>query len=633
MNRSARKLHAAILVVGVLLVYGNSLEGSFHYDDFHSITLNPHIRDLGNIPAFFAEPQLFSADPAKGMYRPLLLTTYALNYAAGEYEVGGYHLVNLLLHLCCVLLVWVIGSRLGCGERGALLAGLLFAVHPLVTEPVNYISSRSESLAACFFLGAFALFIAASRWQYGAALFCFAAGLLTKSVVVSLLPVLALYEWQVSGKPFRLGRQLPFWGVGAVYLAVIAGNRFLGNSLAAAPRGWGEQLWTQCKGLVYYFKLLSMPVGLNVEHQFFAVENPFQVPVLSSICLLLSLLFFGSRLASRRSFFWLAWAVITLMPATVVPLNVLVNEHRLYLPLAGLALLVGQNWKRLEEMVRMQQVALVLILVLGALAFQRNRIWGDELSLWEDAAAGSPEMPRVHVHLGNALRERGDWIKARDEYQAALRLEPEHRAARTNLGNLFFEAGEREQERAGEYWQKAAGEYERVLAVDPEYQEALNNLGSVYMMLGKLGDAERIYHQTVERHPNFADAYFNLGLVTARQERYGEAIGHFRRALELSADAETYFELGNAQVRTGELEGAADAYRRAIRLQKGDVRFLNNLAGVLLVLGESRLQAGDSAGGMEMWQEARQHLHTVVGLSPNFGQAAEKLKSLETRLR
>ena len=91
--------------------------------------------------------------------------------------------------------------------------------------------------------------------------------------------------------------------------------------------------------------------------------------------------------------------------------------------MAGLALLVGQNWKRLEGMVRMQQVTLVLILVLGTLSFQRNRIWGDELSLWQDAAAGSPEMPRVHVHLGNALRERGDWVEARDEYQAALRLE------------------------------------------------------------------------------------------------------------------------------------------------------------------------------------------------------------------
>ena len=633
MNQPVNKLHAAILVVGVLLVYGNSLEGSFHYDDFHSITWNPHIRDLRNIPAFFAQPQLFSVDPEKGMYRPVLLTTYALNYAVGEYEVGGYHLVNLLLHLVCVLLVWIIGSRVGCGERGALLAGLLFAVHPLASEPVNYISSRSESLAACFFLGGFVLFIAGSRRQFGGALLCFAAGLLTKSVVIALLPLLALYEWQVSGKPFRMSRHLPLWGIGAAYLAIIVGNRFLGNSLAAAPRGWGEQLWTQCKGLIYYFKLLSMPVGLNVEHQFFTSANPFQAPVLSSIFLLLSLAFFGSRLISRRSFFWLVWAVVTLMPATLVPLNVLVNEHRLYLPLAGLALLVGQNWKRLEETVRVPQVMLVLVLALGVLAFQRNRIWGDELSLWKDAAVRSPEMPRVHVHLGNALRERGERVEARDEYQAALRLEPEHRAARTNLGNLFYEAGGREPERAGEYWKKAAREYEQVLAVDPEYQEALNNLGSVYMMLGKLGDAERIYRRTVKRHPNFVDAHFNLGLVIARQERYGEAIGHFQRALELSADAETYFELGNAQVRTGELAGAADAYRRASRLQREDVRFLNNLAEVLLVLGEQRMQAGDRDGGMAMWQEAREQLRAVIELSPNYGQAAIKLKILETRLR
>ena len=131
----------AILLAGLVVVlYSNSLKGSFHYDDFHSIVDNPNIRQLENIPTFFVDPTLFSQDPQKAMYRPLLLVSYALNYAVGQYRVEGYHLVNIGLHLACTLLVWSLGSRAGLGRQGRLAAALLFAVHPLASEPVNYLT-------------------------------------------------------------------------------------------------------------------------------------------------------------------------------------------------------------------------------------------------------------------------------------------------------------------------------------------------------------------------------------------------------------------------------------------------------------------------------------------------------------
>ena len=106
---------AGALLLVCLLGYANSLSGSFHYDDFHSIVDNPHIRTLRNAPAFFIDPLMFSGDPDKKMYRPLVLLSYAGNYALGGYEVRGYHLVNILLHLGCSLLVWRLGLRL-CGS-------------------------------------------------------------------------------------------------------------------------------------------------------------------------------------------------------------------------------------------------------------------------------------------------------------------------------------------------------------------------------------------------------------------------------------------------------------------------------------------------------------------------------------
>jgi len=627
------KWSIAVLAVGVLAAYGNSLEGGFHYDDFHSLVWNPHVRDLDKIPSFFADPELFSGDAEKAMYRPLLLVTYAINYALGGYAVEGYHLVNVVLHLLCSLLVWGIGRRAGCGEGGALVAGLLFGLHPLAAEPVNYISSRSESLAAFFFLASFGLFHSEKKREYAAALLCFAAGLLSKSVVIVLPAVLLLHDRWGGERRVEWRRHLPFWGVGLVYVAVIAGNRFLGNSLARAPRGPGVQAWTQCKALVYYLKLALVPVGLNVEHQFKEATHPGEAPVLLSAVLLASLVFAAWCLLPKRHLIWPGWAALTLAPATLVPLNVLVNEHRLYLPVAGLALLVGQGWAVVAERLWMRPAVIGLFLIWGALVFQRNQVWADELSLWGDAAARSPAMPRAHAHLGNALRDQGQWSQARNAYATALELDPAHRAARTNLANLYYEAAGMDSTRARVHLGRAVQEYEKVLKLDPHYREALNNLGSAYMMLGRLEEAAAIYRRVVEGNPNFADAYFNLGLLAFRQERYAEGIGLYERALELRPDAEVYYELGNTYVRLDDLEAALAAYRRANQLQGGEVRYLNPLAGVLLVLGEQRLGEGDAARGTAMWREAREHLRKIVQVAPGYGQAAVRLKQLEARLR
>ena len=633
-DRSLLEKGGGVLIAAcVALIYWNSLGGGFHYDDFHSIVWNPYIRHLGNLPAFFADPQTFSADPEKAMFRPVLLVSYALNYAVGEYSSQGYHLVNVVLHLLCALLVRAVGRRAGCGESGSLLAGLLFALHPLAGEPANYVSSRSESLAACFYLASVALFISGRKGERWISLVCFAAGLLTKSTVVTLPLVLLLHGWWRERTRFQLKPHLPFWGVSAAYMALIAGNRFLGRSLEGAPRGLWEQLWTQCKGLVYYLKLALVPVGLNVEHQFFAAQSPWNGAVLLSAVLLLSLALLAWVALPQRQLFWLAWAAVALLPSTLIPLNVLVNEHRLYLPLAGLSLLAGESWKRWERLPRWRLVGLVLLGIWGALVWQRNPIWRDEMSLWADASSRSPAMPRAHTHLGNALRDAGRLREAREAYSAALRLDSGHRAARTNLANLYYEMGRQDPQRSGQFLERAAREYEQVLVGDPNYREALNNLGSVYLVLGEWARARDMYGRVAARYPNFAEAHFNLGLVATRRGKHQEAVGHFERAIELQKDAEFFFEMGNAQVGAGELSRAVEAYRQAVRLEPGDTRYLYNLAEVLLVLGERQMQAGKTGEGMEIWKEAHPYLQQIVRQAPGHGRAAERLRQLEERIR
>ena len=651
MSRSCT-LGLAALAGVVVLAYGNSLQGSLHYDDFHSMAQNPHIRCLGNLPGFFADPGMFSADPEKAMYRPLLLVTYAFNYAFNKqlgldgYDVRSFHLVNVGLHLLGAVLVWQLGRQTGAGDRGALLAGLLFALHPLATEPVNYLSSRSESLGAVLFLAGFLGFVRRRQgngvdWpRYALGLLAFAGALLSKSVGIVLPLMLLLYEGLLAGPRKCRGPGMilklhgPFWLVGLAYLVTVW------NFLARA--GWGRpvrsldvQLWTQLKAAVYYLKLGLVPVGLNVEHQFFEAAAFWQVPVLASGLVLASLVATGWGGISRRDGFWLAWVVVTLAPSSLIPLNVLVNEHRLYLPMAGLAVAAGARWASVERSNRMKGAVLALLLALGILTWQRNRVWQDELSLWQDAVAKGPLMPRAHVHLGNARRQGGQPGAARAAFETALQLEPDHRAARTNLGNLYYEAGVKSRadtSQSRDHLLRAAAHYEQVLAVDSTYKEALNNLGSVYLLLGREEAAVRVYRRAIAAYPHFGTAYFNLGQLRARQGVPTEAIALYRQALELQPDAETCFELGNVYAGQGELARAATAYRQAGQLDRGNPGYLYNLGEVLLVLGEQALASGDRPRGIGMWEEARQCFRQVAILAPGYRRVELRLAQLEERL-
>jgi hypothetical protein len=312
----------AITVV-CLLCYVNALDGAFHYDDFHSIVDNPGVRSLENIPAFFWDTTLFSVDESKGMYRPLLLLTYALNYVVGGYASPGYQAVNLFLHIACSVLVWAIAAVFFRQGSIALMCGLLFAVHPMATEPVNYVSSRSELLAGVFYLGSFLTYLTAQRAAHlrHLSIVLFAFGLLSKATVVTLPLVLLVYDlWlvervrdlsaAVSVVRSRWRAYTPYWALVLLYFWLIKSVGFLDRSLAAPVRDWGTQLWTQIKAPVYYAKLMVMPIGQNVEHQFFESQSPASGVVVMGTFLVISILIILWLTRTRVGGFCVGWCVI-----------------------------------------------------------------------------------------------------------------------------------------------------------------------------------------------------------------------------------------------------------------------------------------------------------------------------------
>ena len=533
---SRRDASALLIAVAVAAVYANSLDNSFQFDDRHSIVENHHLRSTANIPAFFSQPEYFSRDPEKAMYRPLLLVTFALNYAWGQYEVCGYHLVNIALHLLCALCAWGVLRHLDQPPCMSLLGALFFAVHPLASEPVNYISSRSELMAAAGVLGGLLCYLQgvwSGRWVWhGVSALCLAAGVLSKSVALALPVWILLWEWE-RGHLRRALRHI--WPHALVALAyVLTVRTFLLKAVYGDPvRSAAEQVGTQIKALVYYASLLLAPYKLNVDHAF-------GVSGMGDPTVWLCALALGSLLLLVRGQgrLGIAWMLVALLPTLVVPLNVLVNEHRLYLPLFGLVVaLLGLS--KLEETPGLRLGAPLLLGLLALMTWERNGVWRDEFALWSDAHAKNPTATRPLVYMGNAARAARDPQAAEGYYVQALALEPDNAVVRANLANAYENMGRHRQ---------AIDTFAGILAQWPEMTDVHYSLGRVLQVVGRADEAAVQYRALPVTSPHRKLADNNLGTLFEQAGRVDSALYYYRRAGALQEAEDNYRRLFGRQL-------------------------------------------------------------------------------------
>ncbi len=560
-----------LLVALVLVVHLGALDSAFQFDDDHSVVGNPHLRSLRQIPAYFVDPSLFSRNPGSAMYRPLLLVTYALNFAIGGEGPLGFHLLNLGLHLGVCWLVWRLLLRLGLGPGPAWVGALLFGLHPLSVEPVNYVSSRSESLAALLVLASMLAYLRPGWRSYSLSLACFVAGLLAKSTA-AVLPLLLLL-WEAGRGPARpvgLLRQVPFWAALAAYLA--GTMALVREALVDAPvRTWVAQLSTQTKAMVYYTKLIVFPWPSTPEHQFQASASVGEWPVLAAAAFLLGALALAARSLEWRGLtaFWLGWIVICLLPTLIVPLNVLVAERRLYLPLVGVVGLLATGVGDPARPRRWTAMAAVALTLLAGRTAAASLPWQSEARLWAEAARQAPMMVRPWLRLAALERQAGHLERAEAACQRALALDSACAPAWNNLGNVRAQRGQLE---------AAAAAYRRALELLPQYAEALANLAGVRADQGRLDEAAELYARSLAVSPLRAEVHNNLGTLNLRRGRFAAARQSLERAAELNPRAAgVQFNLGGALEGLGQVGAAEAAYQRALERDSTYTRAWYNL--------------------------------------------------------
>ncbi len=438
-----KRLFPVLLLAGaVVAVYLNSFKGVFQFDDYNVIV------DYGGVHSWSA----FLAGLPRGI-RPLLKFTYTLNWSSGL-GLFGFHLVNVGLHAANAVMLFFLASTIGgpsVSRFAALLPALLFAVHPVQTEAVTYISGRSVSLMAFFYLGSLLAYLRGrertSRFLlYLASPILFLLAAASKEVAVTLPFALILCEavrrerdgWMVS-----LRAQAVHWAL-LLFLAILfLSHSGYGRLLEACfdIRGAAANLLTQIHGIGYLLSRLAMPHALSIDPDLpvFPWGSPVLIPEALLLAALLSAGVFGLKKRCMAGF-GILWFFLHLVPTnSFIPRLDVANERQLYLASWGLFLAVTEGADLLREKLgalRVTAVAAVLVIALGTLTVFRNASYRSEVALWEDTVRKSPGRARGWNNLGYAYQQAGSLLDAEAAYLRALRVDPGYARARGNLRGI-----------------------------------------------------------------------------------------------------------------------------------------------------------------------------------------------------
>ena len=528
-----------VLAGAVWAVYGRSLDAPFLFDDDASVLTNTSIRALW--PMVGASERRGPLNPPIEIptsARPLVNLSLAVNYHFGGVDPRGYRAINILLHLLCAMLLWAIVRRTlrlpyfderlqRAAGLLALAVALLWAVHPLVTEAVVYVTQRTELMVVFFYLATlycslryWAVASPASRcsWLSLATLACL-AGAASKEVMVTAPLVVLLFEWTFFGRSLRelLRDSWPLYlGLGASWVLIIALQLGAPRNVSAGF-GAGVPLldwWcTQAEVFVMYLRLAAWPSPLLIHYQLpqmepFRSSAPYVLAVVALAVATLVLLW-----QHRAAGFLIAGTMVVLAPTHIVPIvTEVAAERRMYLPLAALVALVVVSgyWCLLTTTMRREAfwlpavgggLVLLLAIVYGVASANRLATYYDPVAIWREVVVRQPYNEIAHTNLAVALSRAGRKHDAIEHFRSALQLRPNFAEARYALGMALA---------ADRQYDAAIAELQTVIQQKPDAYRIHNNLGVVFFSAGRLEEAIAEFEKTLELQPDFAEAAENL---------------------------------------------------------------------------------------------------------------------------
>ncbi|MDD5098071.1 MAG: tetratricopeptide repeat protein, partial [Candidatus Omnitrophica bacterium] len=496
--------------------YSNSLHNPFIWDDDGLIVKNPVIRSWLNLPKAFSSDLYSGVALGANFYRPLQSISYMWDYHFWQLDPYGYHITNIFLQVLVAFLVFLLGCFILKEKKIAIAAAIFFALNPLHTEAVTYISGRAEMLMAVFLLSSLLLFIK-GRNLFAWVAFVFA--LLSKELAVVfpliILAYILYYRRQELKKKIDIVKLvLPFLAIVLLYLLLRLTllNFTYTHPPALAKYPFILRLMVLPDIIFTYFKLLVLPVGLHMSWTLNRLTAPVWVclnwVIFIAICFALAFLL--RKYKSRKAFgFMLAWFVVFLAPqAGILPINAFIAEHFLYLPSISFFMLVAWLLNKYLRRNLFYCAVILLAIFYGSLTFTRNFDWQDAEVFYKKIITFSPNSFQAHNNLGLQFEYKHLYDLACIEYKKALEIEPSLIEARSNLANLYFKMGK---------FREARKEYSAVEKNVPPNKagELQNNIGCVYEVEGARDLALARYKLALSLDPGLNFAHFNIARVYA----------------------------------------------------------------------------------------------------------------------
>ncbi len=546
-----RPWHYLVGALAVLIIafeiYQPAIQGPFLFDDRY-------------LPFFLPG---WAAVPLRSWLlgvRPLLMFSFWVNFQIGQTEPYWYHVFNVLFHTGNAILIGLIVERIlmwagvvpPLRRILAVFGGLLFLVHPIQTESVAYVASRSENLSVLLFNAAFALFVyrrsvVVSIRVTAGILILFAAACVTKehAAVLPALLLLTDYFWNPG---FTLEGIRKNW---KLYIPIAIGGALAGLWIAKVLRRsnsagfglkdlpWYEYFFSQCRAIWVYVRMYFLPYGQNVDHEFAVSKSLLDHGAIIGLVALIAVSV-AAWVYRRRfpiaAYGWFAFLLLLAPTSSIVPIRDLLVERRLYLPFIGLILISCEflrRW-RVSRMGLAGTLAAVIV-VFAVASYQRNEIWGNPLLLWKDTAEKSPHKSRPRFQLAYAYYTLGQCAESANEYEKASKLEkPDY--------SLYID------------W---------ALSLD-----CANKPDAALDALQHAVALEKSAH-----------AYALIGMVYAKQNKRPEALQALQQAETLDPRFEpTYVYRGNVYLLASDFDQAARDFRRAIALNPTDSAARNGLS-------------------------------------------------------
>jgi len=508
-----------------------------------------------------------------------------------------YHLVNVLMHGACVVVLWRVLRSLQ--MPGAWLGAALWALHPVEVESVAWITETKNTESGFFFLLSIFFFLKrldvdgpgariTRGWSYVLTMLFAALAMASKSSTVILPVVLGLCAWWQEGRWH--GRNLA--SVGPIFLLSLAvgalslwtqGLQLATDTDPRWDRPWPERLVEAGCVVWFYLGKLVWPHPLIIIYprwEIDAGQGLSYLPLIAVFVVLLILWVFRKSWA-RPWFFTFAFFLTALFPVLGLVnliwfLNSFVADHLQYLASMGPLALAGVGIAKLAEFALPAKpwlragVCGALLVIPAGMSWQRGWAFENLETLCTDTLAKNPTSWVAHNSLGVALSEKGRGDEAMAQFQKALEINPHFAETHNNLGNALLQSGQVDD---------AMAEYQKTLAISPENVDAHNNLGWALLQKKEVDEAISECRKALALNPNFADAHGNLGIAFSLKGQADDAEAEFRQALALKPDdPKIHYNLGNILLAKGQVDEAISEFQETLQLNPSDANAQRKLA-------------------------------------------------------